>query len=97
MELEKRRKRQTTKFAIKNKLFGKWFNPVIASTELWEDKESDEYCTLTSNGWVTVRSKRQPEFRDMIPLNLISEETMRKLAYSMGETDESIAARENQK
>lgn len=52
----------------------------IASTRLYT--ETDEYCTLSFSGWVTVRSKKDSKYRDMIPTTLVSKECINLLLKS---------------
>lgn len=53
---------------------------IVANSKLYVD--GDEYCTLRADGWVTVLHKRFPKSRDMLPVNMVSEYTIIKLAES---------------
>lgn len=66
-----------------NRRFLGWIPTVtIASSKLYEEK--DEYVTLRADGWVTVRSKKNPKSIDMLPINLVSEKCHYLFAESLG-------------
>ena len=48
----------------------------IANSKLYE--KGDEYVKLRADGWVAVKSKKNKDTCDMLPITLVSADTVKK-------------------
>jgi hypothetical protein len=65
-----------------NRVFISHIIPHITVASTLRTSSGDEYTTLSGNGWVTVRSKKNKNWNDMIPITMVSDKCVEDLVKS---------------
>lgn len=65
-------------YTINRKLICYIYPPIIVANT-FRSTFGDEYVTVTGNGWVTVKSKTDKEYTDMLPITMVSDKCIEDL------------------
>ena len=65
-----------------NRVFTSRIIPHITIASTLRTSSGDQYTTLSGDGWVTVKSKKNKNWNDMLPITMVSDGCVEDLVTS---------------